>query len=162
MFKPVNNSNSKMGRLASARHGSLDAFNQLVLEYQDAAWNLAFHLLWSEASADEVVRQAIQEMYHSLGLLRRASFRIKLFYRVVRICQHRLKQQTKNLAPDPLKQSEGNASARLVLLPLPERIVLVLAELEGLDAHEISQVTGTPVSMVRQRLGNALAACLSA
>jgi DNA-directed RNA polymerase specialized sigma24 family protein len=161
MIRRAQNTNSGTGLLASAQRGSLDAFNQQVLEYQDAAWNLAFHLLWNEAAADEVVQQAIQQMYRNRWLLRRGSFRIKLFCSIVQNCQRRLKQPINNLSPDTLKQSEGNASARLVSLPLPERIVLVLSELEGLGAHEISQVTGTSIPVVRQRLGIALAACLN-
>jgi DNA-directed RNA polymerase specialized sigma24 family protein len=146
--------------MKSARRGSLDAFNQLVLEYQDAAWNLAFHLLWNETNAMTVVQKAVQELYRELWLLGRRSFRLHLYNRVVRSCQHILKDETNHLQPDTLKMGEGAASARLSVLPLPERIVLVLSELEGLGPREISEITGMPVSLVRERLGKALAACL--
>jgi len=147
--------------LAAARRGSLDAFNRLVIEHQDAAWNLAFHLLWNETAAAQVVEQAVQEMYHGLWLVRRGSFRLDFFCKVLRACQCRLKDEPKNLAPDTLRPAEGSASARLNVLPLPERIVLVLSEVEGLCPSEIAQVTRSPLPVVRQRLGSALAACMA-
>jgi RNA polymerase sigma-70 factor, ECF subfamily len=156
----MENSCDEAGLLASARRGSLDAYNQLVLEYQDAAWNLAFHLLWSEAAAGTVVQKAVQDIHRELWMVGRRSFRLHLFYRVVRACERILKQEPKALQPDTLKRSEGSAAARLAALSLPERIVLVLAELEGLSSQEIAEITGVPVSLVRQRIGKALAACM--
>jgi RNA polymerase sigma-70 factor, ECF subfamily len=161
MITTLDNSYDEAGLLASARHGSLDAFNQLVLEYQDAAWNLAFHLLWDEALADTVVENAVREMYRELWLMRRGCFRLNLFYRIVRACGRLLKDQPKNLSPNTLERSEGTVRTRLAALPLPERVVLVLAELEGLGAREIAEVTGAPLPIVNQRLGKALAACLA-
>jgi DNA-directed RNA polymerase specialized sigma24 family protein len=160
MIMTMENARDESALMKSARRGSLDAFNQLVLEYQDAAWNLAFHLLWNETNAMTVVQKAVQELYRELWLLGRRSFRLHLYNRVVRSCQHILKDETNHLQPDTLKMGEGAASARLSVLPLPERIVLVLSELEGLGPHEISEITGMPVSLVRERLGKALAACL--
>jgi DNA-directed RNA polymerase specialized sigma24 family protein len=160
MMIGTNSSGDEAGLLASARRGSLDAFNQLVLEYQDGAWNLAFHLLWNEAAAEKVVQKAVQEIYREVWLLKRGSFRLHLFHRIVRACQRILKNEPKNLSPDTLKYGEGAASSRLASLPLPERIVLILSELEGLSPPEIAAVTGTPIHLVRLRLGGALSTCV--
>jgi DNA-directed RNA polymerase specialized sigma24 family protein len=147
--------------LADARRGSLEAFNQLVLVNQEAAWNVAFHLLWNEAAAEKVVQEAVQDLHRGLWMVKRGCFRLQLFSRVVRACQRTLTNGSRNLSPDTLKAGEGAASARLGCLPLPERIVLVLSELEGLAPQEIAEATGAPVPLVRQRLGSALAAALS-
>jgi DNA-directed RNA polymerase specialized sigma24 family protein len=159
MIMTMENSCDEAGLLASARRGSLDAFNQLVLEHQDAAWNLAFHLLWNEATAGTVVQNAVRDIHRELWLLGRGSFRLHLLYRVVRACERILKNEPKSLQPDTLKYGEGTAAVQLSALPLPERIVLVLAEVEGLSCPEIAEVTGAPVPLVRVRMGKALAAC---
>jgi RNA polymerase sigma-70 factor, ECF subfamily len=160
MIMTMENSCDEAGLLASARRGSLDAYNQLVLEYQDAAWNLAFHLLWSEAAAETVLQKAVEDIHRELWMMGRRSFRLYLFYRIVRACERILKHGPKELQPDTLKRSEGPVAARLTALPLPERIVLVLAELEGLTSREIAEITGVPVPLVRQRIAKALAACM--
>jgi DNA-directed RNA polymerase specialized sigma24 family protein len=156
----IENPNEEAGLLASARRGSLDAFNQLVLENQDAAWNLAFHLLWNESAAETVMQKAIQDLYRELKLVNRGSFRLHFFCRIVQACQRILKNEKRGLQPDTLKQGEGTAVSRLTALPLPERIVLVLSELEGLSCPEIAEVTGAPLPLVRVRMGKALAASI--
>jgi hypothetical protein len=67
MIMTMENSCDEAGLLASARRGSLDAYNQLVLEYQDAAWNLAFHLLWSEAAAETVYKRLLRISIENCG-----------------------------------------------------------------------------------------------
>ena len=60
----------------SARKGDLDAFNRLVLAYQDLAFNVAARMLTDPDLAADVTQTAFLSAYRSLDSFRGGSFEI--------------------------------------------------------------------------------------
>ena len=52
--------------IEKAADGDLDAFNQLVLTYQDLAFNVAYRIMADEAAAADATQDAVISMYRKL------------------------------------------------------------------------------------------------
>lgn len=58
-----------------AKKGELDAFNQLVLNYQDMAFNVAYRIMNDEAQAADATQDAVISMYRRFDTYRGGSFK---------------------------------------------------------------------------------------
>ncbi len=61
--------------IAYAKEGDLDAFNRLVLAYQDTAYNLAYRMMGDPAAAEDVTQEAFIAAYRKLNTFRGGSFK---------------------------------------------------------------------------------------
>jgi RNA polymerase sigma-70 factor (ECF subfamily) len=61
--------------IEKAADGDLDAFNQLVLTYQELAFNLAYRIMADEAAAADATQDAVISMYRKLNSYRGGSFK---------------------------------------------------------------------------------------
>lgn len=171
--------------IQSAIQGDLDAFNRLVLEYQQLAFNLAYRMLNDEDSAEDATQTAFISAYRSLKSYRGGSFRGWLLRMVTNTCYDELRRKhrhpTQSLepindedqqeiespswmvdknAPDPqddLESAELEHAVQHCLDKLPQefRAVVVMVDLEGLDYEEVSQSAGTPLGTIKSRLARA-------
>jgi len=57
-----------------AKEGDLDAFNRLVLAYQDVAYNVAYRMMGDPASAEDVTQEAFISAFKRLNTFRGGSF----------------------------------------------------------------------------------------
>lgn len=164
------------------RHISLQDFNELVLEHQDAAFRLAYYLLGDPAAAEDITQNAFLTAFEKYYTFRGPSFRSWLLTIVKNACydEFRLRRRrevvsldyidadesgtewlgTTGYAPDPEQLFEQNEQARRVwdaLMQLSEehRTVVTLVDLHGLDYQEAAQVIGKPVGTVKSRLSRA-------
>ena len=166
-----------------AQRGDLDAFNSLVLAYQDYVYNQAYRIMGEESSASDAVQEAFVSAYHNIRSFRGGSFRAWLFRIVTNACYDELRQRkrkpTTSLEPlddsgeeiespqwlaDP---SEGPEEALvrnqladaiqhcLEGLPVEYRTVAVLVDVQGMDYDEASQVIRKPLGTVKSRLARA-------
>ena len=91
------------------------------------------------------------------------AYRVACDYRrkLQRVRAHEpLHDQLRDAAPGPAEQAERNDALRLLSALLDQldddkRVVLVLAEVEGLSAPEIAAITGVPLNTVYTRLRRA-------
>ncbi len=171
--------------VAAARRGDLDAFNRLVLRYQDQAYRVAYHLLGDPDSAADATQEAFLKAYRALSRFRRGSFRAWLLRIVTNTCYDMLRRRRRrpqvsldasledgrpgeasawwrdpNPAHDPAHYVERRALAAaletcLEALPPDFRAVAVLVDVEGLDYPTAGQVLGIPVGTVKSRLARA-------
>jgi RNA polymerase sigma factor (sigma-70 family) len=79
--------------IQDARAGDLDAFNRLVLAYQELAYNLAFRMLSEQEAAADVTQDAFISAYKSLGSYRGGSFRAWLLRIVTNGCYDELRRR---------------------------------------------------------------------
>ena len=79
--------------LQSARKGDLDAFNQLVLTYQNQAYGLAYRMIGEAEAAADAAQQAFLSAYQHLGDLRGESFRSWLMRIVSNACLDELRRR---------------------------------------------------------------------
>jgi len=166
-----------------AREGDLNAFNHLVLEYQDMAFNLAARLLSDEDAAADVTQTAFLSAYRSMDSFRGGSFRAWVMRMVTNACYDELRRRkrrpTVSLEPvneedeeiesptwladeGPSPEEEAERSELDNALPnclhgLPDdfRAVVLMVDVEGLDYQEVSLATGKPLGTVKSRLARA-------
>lgn len=171
------------GLIAEARRGDLDAFNRLVLAYQDMAYNLAYRLMGDSDSAQDAVQDAFISAYHHLGSYRGGSFKAWILRITTNTCYDELRRRKRrpvtSLEPtddqgdeiespawlaDP-DESPEEAAMRVELnraiqgcleeLSLEFRTVVILVDIQGLDYQEAAQAIRKPVGTVKSRLARA-------
>lgn len=169
--------------IQTAQRGNLDAFNQLILHYQNQAYNLAYHILQDAAAADDATQEAFISAYRGLGKFRGGSFRAWLLRIISNACYDELRRQKRNPAiswddfgdleeeanphlvdpgPQPeesLQQAElQELLERLVAkLPQEQRIVLLMIDRMGLSYEEAAQSLRVRLGTVKSRLARARA-----
>jgi RNA polymerase sigma-70 factor, ECF subfamily len=166
-----------------ASNGDLDAFNQLVLSYQNMAYNHAYALLGDPASADDATQESFIKAFQNLGRFRGGSFRAWLL-RIVTNTSYDLLRRSKRRHIQPLfpenedgdevespswlvdpsasvqavvEQMEDSTRLYQALDELPEvyRSVITLVDLYELDYGEAATVLKVPLGTVKSRLARA-------
>lgn len=166
-----------------AANGDLDAFNQLVLRYQNLAYNLAASLLGDPDAADDVTQESFIKAFQKIGSFRGGSFRAWLLKIVTNTAYDILRRSARHpstpLLPeneggeeiespawlfDPgpsvqaiVEQSELTSSIYSMLDELPDeyRSAITLVDLYELDYEEAAQVLKIPLGTVKSRLARA-------
>jgi len=150
-------------------------FEQTVLPYMDAAYNLARWLTRNEQDAQDMVQEAYLRAFKFFDAFRGIDGRAWLLTIVRNTCytwfqQNRPRELTASLddaanniesdAPSPEAELITSADRNLITkaleeLPLEFREVLALREMEGMSYKEIADITGIPVGTVMSRLARA-------
>ncbi|MEZ0395039.1 MAG: sigma-70 family RNA polymerase sigma factor [Anaerolineales bacterium] len=169
--------------IRSAQRGDLEAFNRLVLAYQDALYNTALRILGDEELAADATQEAFLSAFRALNAYRGGSFKAWLLRTVTNACYDELRRRkrrpTTPLEPesddgeeiesprwlaDPaaspeeqFDQAELNHAIQHCLDALPAnfRAVVVLADIEGLDYTEVARAARLPLGTVKSRLARA-------
>jgi RNA polymerase sigma-70 factor, ECF subfamily len=170
--------------IQSAQKGDLDAFNRLVLAYQDMAYNLAARMLADEDAAEDATQIAFLNAYRSLSGYRGGSFRAWVLRMVTNTCYDELRRRQRHpttpLEPvDPeedeeiespswladsgnspeqeIEQGELDAAVQHCMNDLSEefRAVVIMVDVEGLDYQEVAEATGKPLGTIKSRLARA-------
>jgi len=168
--------------IASAQQGSVPAFNQLVLTYQQVAYNVAYRILRDGDRAADATQDAFLRGYRALSQFRGGSFKAWML-RIVTNCsydQMRARQRRPASALDDLVDSDEHSriledraegpekyverrefdsviADALELLPPDQRTVVILSDIQGLTYEEISQATSVALGTVKSRLSRARA-----
>jgi RNA polymerase sigma-70 factor, ECF subfamily len=169
--------------IQDARNGDLDAFNRLVLAYQDLLYNQAFRMIGESDSAEDATQEAFISAYKNLHAYRGGSFRAWLLRIVTNACYDELRRR-KRRPTTPLEpvddtgeelespawiadQSESPESAlqRVELgnaiqhcldeLPDEFRAAVLLVDVQGFDYDEAAQALGKPLGTIKSRLARA-------
>ncbi|GAB4505855.1 MAG: sigma-70 family RNA polymerase sigma factor [Anaerolineales bacterium] len=166
-----------------AQRGDLDAFNTLVLTYQDTLFNTALRILGDEDLAADATQEAFLSAFRAIKAYRGGSFKAWLLRTVTNACYDELRRQkrrpTTPLEPDaqdgnemdtprwladpalsPEQQAEADELEHAIQhclesLPLEFRTVVVLADLQGLDYNEVAQAVRAPLGTIKSRLARA-------
>ena len=169
--------------IQAARHGDLDAYNRLVLAYQDVVYHQAYRLISEPEAAEDAAQDAFIAAYRHLGDYRGGSFKAWLLRIVTNICYDELRRRkrrpTTPLEPldedeeeiesprwlaDPGESPEESAergelakALQHCLDDLPDdfRAAVVLVDLQGLDYSAASHAMGKPLGTVKSRLARA-------
>lgn len=169
--------------IAEAQRGDLDAFNTLVLHYQDTLFNSARRILGDEELAADATQEAFLSAFRSLRSFRGGSFKAWLMRTVTNASYDELRRRkrrpTTALEPDgdegedlgePKWLADPSQSPEEALeshelehamehclegLPFEFRTVVVMADIEGLDYTEVATAARVPVGTVKSRLARA-------
>jgi len=166
-----------------ASQGDLDAFNQLVLHYQDAIYKHTFALLGDPDSADDAVQESFVKAFRGLSGFRGGSFRSWLLqiatnsaYDILRRFKRHPSQPlfpeddygdevespiwVADPNPSPHSVVEGNEFSdnlykMISELPSSYRNVLTLIDMQELDYSTAAEVLNIPIGTVKSRLARA-------
>lgn len=164
----------------AAMGGDLEAFNQLVLEYQDAVYAQAYWLLQDEARAEDIAQDTFIQAFRNLAQFKGGSFRAWLLRIATNASYDELRRRKRrqdlslSVIDDDSNQVEnsswlidqGPATEELVergqfhatirreinRLPAEFRMAINLVDLLGMDYQEAAQSLGIPTGTLKSRL----------
>jgi len=157
-----------------SKNGDLDSFNQLIERYQGQVYNLALRMLGNHQDAEDITQEAFILAWKAINKFRGGSFKAWLFRISSNVCTDLLRSSQRRRADsldslfseyNPLSNSakspEEHAlqeelhqliSQCLLSLPEEQRLVVILADLQGFSYEEISQATNSSSGTVKSRL----------
>ena len=169
--------------IQDAQAGSLDAFNTLVLHYQDSLYNTALRILGDEDLPADATQEAFISAFKSISSFRGGSFKAWLMRTVTNACYDELRRQkrrpTTPLEPDtedgeemdsprwladpgmtPDQKAEADELEHALQhclnhLPLEFKTVVVMADIQGMDYSEVSSAVRVPLGTIKSRLARA-------
>jgi RNA polymerase sigma-70 factor (ECF subfamily) len=169
--------------VTDAQNGSLDAFNTLVLHYQDSVFNAALRIMGDEELAADAAQDAFISAFKSISSFRGGSFKAWLMRTVTNACYDELRRQKRrpttplepdtddgeeidspkwladpNMTPDQQVEAEEVAHAIqhcLDNLPLEFKTVVVMADIQGMDYTEVAAAVRVPLGTIKSRLARA-------
>lgn len=169
--------------IQSALEGDLDAFNRLVLAYQDIVYSQAYRMMGEQDAAEDAAQDAFIAAYRKLDTYRGGSFKAWLLRIVTNLCYDELRRRkrrpTTPLEPtdneneeiesphwlsDPSETPEEYAERMEVSqalqrclnnLPPEFRAVVALVDIQGMDYNEAALAINAPLGTVKSRLARA-------
>jgi RNA polymerase sigma-70 factor (ECF subfamily) len=169
--------------IQAAVRGDLQAFNRLVLAYQDMLYAQAYRMIGEPDAAEDATQDAFIAAYRNLGSYRGGSFKAWLLRIVTNLCYDELRKRkrrpTTPLEPldndeeeiesprwmiDPGATPEETAEraelARALQhclddLPPEFRAMVILVDVQGMDYSEAALAAGKPLGTVKSRLARA-------
>ena len=169
--------------IQSAQKGDLDAFNTLILHYQDAVFNTALRILGDDDQAQDAAQEAFISAFRSIATFRGGSFKAWLMRTVTNACYDELRRQKRrptsplepetsdgeemdspkwladpNMTPD--QQAEADEIEHAIqhcldALPDDFRTAVVLADIQGMDYTEVAASVHVPLGTIKSRLARA-------
>jgi len=169
--------------ILDAQRGDLEAFNRLVLAYQDLVYTQAYRMMGESEAAEDAAQDAFIAAFRKLGSYRGGSFKAWLLRIVTNLCYDELRRRkrrpTTPLEPmdnddeeieSPRWLSDPNGTPedeteRLELaralqrcldqLPPEFRAVVALVDIQGMDYVEAAESMAKPLGTVKSRLARA-------
>lgn len=166
--------------IAEAKKGNVQAYNRLVIHYQELAYNVARRIMGSPQAAEDVTQESFIAAYEALNQFRGGSFKSWLLRIVTNRCYDELRRHKRRPQSSIEELTEENESAFFLRSPeetpeqyrqraelaeaierclqgLPEdqRIAAVLCDVEGHDYSEIATIMSISLGTVKSRISRA-------
>lgn len=169
--------------IKSASNGDLEAFNQLILSYQNIAFRYANSLVDDPASAEDITQESFIKAFQHINTFRGSSFRAWLLTIVKNTSRDKIRWNSRHVTVflfpedrdgeeiespawiiDPnasvestVQRSEESRRLYRILdeLPIPYRNVITLIDVYDLDYAETAQILQVPLGTVKSRLARA-------
>jgi RNA polymerase sigma-70 factor (ECF subfamily) len=169
--------------IQSALNGDLDAFNQIVLEFQDQVYYQAYRIMGERDAAEDATQEAFISAYRKLKTYRGGSFKSWLLRIVSNACYDELRRRKRQpVAPliprddhgeefdSPswmedqgekpeqfLSRAELSDAIQHCLdqLDVNFRTAVVLIDLQELDYASAAEVVDVPLGTIKSRLARA-------
>lgn len=176
-YQPTPTTEEPQSLIAQAQAGDDNAFNQLVVNTQQVAYQTAYRLLQSEEAADDAVQDAFIKAYRALATYRGGSFKSWFLRILINTCYDRLRQQKRQATTSlealvdesagaaeliaPVESPDHYAERRelhqwlergLATLPIDQRTAVVLVDIEGYAYNDLVAMTGVPLGTAKSRL----------
>jgi len=175
---------SEITLLHSAQSCNLEAFNALVLKYQDVMYRTALGILEQDALAEDATQDAFISAYQHINNFRGGSLKAWLMRILVNKCFDEIRRMRHTAAislnesftdegeneslsirvqdhvpsvEEYVEASEQNARVLECLSKLPTgyRVVLALVDIDEMTYGEVSAILRIPIGTVKSRLARA-------
>jgi len=175
---------SEITLVHAARSGDLEAFNTLVLKYQDVMYRIALRILGQDALAEDATQEAFISAYQHIVNFRNGSLKAWFLRILVNKCydviRHMQRTAAKSLDESLMEDGEnGSLYIRLQdhmpsveecvevserneciqecinKLPTNYRITIALVDIEEMSYGEASTILKIPLGTVKSRLARA-------
>ncbi|MCD4685619.1 MAG: sigma-70 family RNA polymerase sigma factor [Anaerolineae bacterium] len=171
--------------IETAKRGDVEAFNQLVLRYQDMVYTVAYRVMGEPDAAADAAQEAFISAFRKLHQFRGERFKPWLIRIVTNACYDELRRRQRRPAtslellhevtaapaadvrlhsvqenPEQVAQrSELNAAIQDCINDLPDnqRAIAVLADVEDYAYQEIADILQLPLGTIKSRLSRARA-----
>jgi RNA polymerase sigma-70 factor (ECF subfamily) len=168
--------------LLAARQGDLASFNALVVRHERPVYNLCLRMLRNVAAAEDATQDTFLKAWSALDTFRGGLVRPWLLRIATNRCYDLLRatgrRPAASLDGEPYEAEPGWSSQvgsedregfagraelsvhlerALAALPDDQRLVVVLAHLQGHGYEEVATIAGVPVGTVKSRLSRARA-----
>jgi len=181
--KTLSGPDSEESLIAQASRGDLGAFNQLVLKYQNMAYNHAYALLGDSSSAEDTAQESFIKAFQNISRFRGGSFRAWLLKIVTNSAYDSLRQSGRRRArallpadqdgeeiESPAWLADSGPSVETIVeqrelskeiyrlldqLPSVYRSVITLIDLYELEYTEAAEVLKIPLGTLKSRLARA-------
>ncbi len=169
--------------IETAKRGDPDAFNLLVLKYQDLLYRISLRIVQDECGAEDAVQNAFIQAFQNIRSFRGGSFKSWLARVAVNASYDELRR-TKRHISTPLEQfnQEGEeiespmwmtdpsagpqelveshelqrALQECIRALIPDyRLMVILVDIEGMSYEEAARIARVPVGTVKSRLARA-------
>lgn len=176
----VSSPSDEQAIITRAMKGETEAFNTLVLKYQNMAYSVAYRMLRDEDAAADVVQDSLIKAYRALQGFQGGNFRSWLMRIVANTCYDLLRAQQRHATdslddlldeqdhtPYLVDHAEGPEShaermelnkfieAGIQALPPDQRLVLILCDVHGYAYDEIAEIANLPMGTVKSRISRA-------
>jgi len=175
---------SEIKLLHAAQSGNLEAFNALVLKYQDVMYRTALGILGQDALAEDATQDAFISAYQHILKFRGGSLKAWFMRILVNKCYDEIMRMQRTTAislnesftdeceneslyirvqdhapsvEEYVGASEQNAYVQECLSKLPTgyRVVLALVDIDEMTYGEVSAILRIPIGTVKSRLARA-------
>jgi RNA polymerase sigma factor (sigma-70 family) len=170
----------EMDLVKRARHGDLQAYDELVRRYQERIYATIYHMTANHEDANDLAQEAFIKAFHALRSFKGGSsfytwvYRIAVNKTINFLKQRKHKAQMSlddldfNAEHDPdlvalisektprrevgLTELQEKLNAALQRLSEPHRLVVTLHDVQGLSHEEIAKIMDCNIGTVRSRL----------
>lgn len=166
--------------IAQAKKNDVNAFNTIVLHYQDLAFTVAYRIMGDPDSAADAAQDAFINAYQKLDSFKGGNFKAWLMRIVTNKCYDMLKSAKYKRESSLDEITEENESSRLLVgranrpeatqqqeemfeaiqncldnLPDDQRIVAILCDVEGYDYQTAAEIAEASLGTIKSRLSRA-------
>ncbi len=170
--------------ITAAQKKDMDAFNRLVLEYQQSVYNVAVRMLNDLDAADDATQQAFVAAYQKIHTFQGGSFKAWIMRIVTNKCYDMLRKQqrypTQSIDASPydpdeemesgwyleddallpeeqvvMRELEAAVQQCIEQLPQEFKATVVLVDIQGLNYEEAAFAMKTPLGTIKSRLARA-------
>ncbi|WP_435974709.1 RNA polymerase sigma factor [Streptomyces sp. Qhu_M48] len=158
--------------IRAAQGGDLTSLTTVVMESQPHVRRFALSLCSSPQDAEDAAQEALIILYRKIGTLRATGALASWMFRIVRNeCLRQVRFLVARSEEEPSAEPEASAedavlrrleaeriAAALRALPLDQRQVLVLRDVQGLPGRTVADALGLSTAAMKSRLHRARAA----
>ncbi len=162
--------------ISRSQSGDIEAFNELVEQYQRLVYNVALRMVSNADIAEDVTQDTFLAAYKAISKFRGGSIKA-WFIRITTNCCHdrfRSDKRSRTISLDALllegnppsfkdeSESPEDYAARqevgrilsegLASLPEDQRLVVVLCDIQELKYEEVAEATGCSLGTIKSRL----------